>query len=255
MVNNLFMQYNSILYTIYAIDDFDQMKSQLLKELTSLIPCTFASVMTSVQSEKDTYLANPVCYPFEYLAVENRYLKLAESDHSQWITIEPVTTVVRITDLFSDKERENQIIYQECYVPYQLKYSVYASLAHKGMPLGLLSLYRKKEQGDFSNENLIVLKALVRHLSLRFYNEKEQCSPIKEAPKPDSGIIAYVSEYGLTRRELEVFLAITPNLTNEELAEKLHISIYTLKRHLQSLYQKTGVKKRFELLCLKSSIE
>lgn len=100
-----------------------------------------------------------------------------------------------------------------------------------------------------------MIKALVRHLSLRFYNEKEQNSPIKEASNPDSGIMEFASEYGLTRRELEVFLAITPNLSNEELAEKLHISIYTLKIHLQSIYQKTGVNKRFELLCLKSSIK
>ena len=40
---------------------------------------------------------------------------------------------------------------------------------------------------------------------------------------------------------------LTRNLTNEEIAGTLHISEYTVKRHIQNMLQKTGFKNRVDL--------
>ena len=63
-------------------------------------------------------------------------------------------------------------------------------------------------------------------------------------PNPDFGD---VTKYDLSNRELDVLRELTRNLTNEEIAETLHISEFTVKRHIQNMLQKTGFKNRVDL--------
>ena len=56
-----------------------------------------------------------------------------------------------------------------------------------------------------------------------------------------------VNRTNLTERELEVLRELTGSLTNEEIADKLHISVNTVKRHLQNIMEKTGYDSRLEL--------
>ena len=56
-----------------------------------------------------------------------------------------------------------------------------------------------------------------------------------------------ISRTDLTERELDVLRELTASLTNEEIAEKLHISANTVKRHLQNIMEKTGFESRLEL--------
>lgn len=51
----------------------------------------------------------------------------------------------------------------------------------------------------------------------------------------------------LTNRELDVLRELTGSLTNDEIAEKLHISVNTVKRHLQNIMEKTGFNSRLDL--------
>ncbi len=63
-------------------------------------------------------------------------------------------------------------------------------------------------------------------------------------PNPEFG---EVTKYDLSERELEVLRELTRNLTNEEIAEDLHISPHTVKRHIENLLAKTGYKSRVDL--------
>ena len=58
----------------------------------------------------------------------------------------------------------------------------------------------------------------------------------------------------LTDRELEVLRELTASLTNEEIAARLHISVNTVKRHLQNIMEKTGFENRLELAINAKSI-
>ena len=46
---------------------------------------------------------------------------------------------------------------------------------------------------------------------------------------------------------LELGKMMDASLTSEEIAEKLHISVNTVKRHLQNIMDKTGFESRLEL--------
>jgi len=53
--------------------------------------------------------------------------------------------------------------------------------------------------------------------------------------------------YGLTPREREVTRLLTRGATNEEIAQALWISRYTVKDHAKAVYAKLGVGSRAEL--------
>ena len=53
-------------------------------------------------------------------------------------------------------------------------------------------------------------------------------------------------ENQLTERELDVLLYLSQGLTNEEISKKLHISIHTVKAHLESIYYKLKVSNRVQ---------
>ena len=63
-------------------------------------------------------------------------------------------------------------------------------------------------------------------------------------PNPDFGD---AKKTDLSDRELDVLRGLTRNMTNEEIAEKLHISPHTVKRHIENMLVKTGYKNRIDL--------
>jgi len=53
--------------------------------------------------------------------------------------------------------------------------------------------------------------------------------------------------YGLTPREVEIVEAIAAGESNREIADRLGISLQTVKHHLTSIFDKTGSSTRLEL--------
>jgi len=51
----------------------------------------------------------------------------------------------------------------------------------------------------------------------------------------------------LSKREQEVALFVAKGMSNQEVADKMYVSLRTIKAHLSSIYEKTGVRNRLEL--------
>jgi DNA-binding CsgD family transcriptional regulator len=56
------------------------------------------------------------------------------------------------------------------------------------------------------------------------------------------------TETDLSPRELEVLLNIAEGMTNQQIADKLFVSLSTVKTHTANIYSKLGVKSRTQAL-------
>ena len=52
----------------------------------------------------------------------------------------------------------------------------------------------------------------------------------------------------LSDREIEVLRAVSTGLSNAEAARRLYLSPYTVKKHLENIYGKLGVRNRTEAI-------
>jgi DNA-binding NarL/FixJ family response regulator len=69
----------------------------------------------------------------------------------------------------------------------------------------------------------------------------------KTGSPPEEDLLA-----GLSRREKEVAGYVAQGMTNQTIAEKMFVSLRTIKAHLSSIYDKTGLRNRLELgVCLR----
>lgn len=60
-------------------------------------------------------------------------------------------------------------------------------------------------------------------------------------------ILGDTESNNISDRELEVLREVVAGATDAEIAEKLHISLRTVKQHIQSMRDKTGFRNRTEL--------
>lgn len=85
----------------------------------------------------------------------------------------------------------------------------------------------------YNNDDLVLPSKIAEKLSeiLRNTNsvENKKCSQ---------------SEFNFTKREKEIALMIVNGLTNKEIAERLYISIGTVKNYITNIYSKVGVNNR-----------
>jgi DNA-binding CsgD family transcriptional regulator len=76
----------------------------------------------------------------------------------------------------------------------------------------------------------------------------EQIAVIVEPAEPRALVPMILSAHGLTAREAEVARLILRGDTTGVIAETLHISRHTVQDHLKSVFDKTGVRSRRDLV-------
>lgn len=57
-----------------------------------------------------------------------------------------------------------------------------------------------------------------------------------------------LTKLGISRRELEVLQLMSEGLSNGEIAEKLFVSLHTIKSHSSKLFEKLDVKRRTQAI-------
>lgn len=245
--NDLFC-INNIIYQVYNVLDFREMRIIVLSLMSNLIQYTCASFLLADHTTSPNLLSDPICVPPSFVSMENDYLSIEDEDYSRWMLFNNKAMIVRDTDLLSEEDRIKTSRYQKCYLPYGLHYGVDLSIADNNQLLGTLSLYRSRGMGDFSSDEIFMLRIIGEHLNARFYKEFTKEGANEEY---DSLLFSFINEYALTSREAEVLRLIFHDLSNEEIIQKLCISPNTLKKHLQNLYKKLGASSRWELMSMK----
>lgn len=201
---------------------------------------------TSGQSHEKYELENISCrnIPEEYVKIWLGEMK--RSNTAKLIIYGARKTAYKVSDFLSEEKKKEANMYRFFYKPLDLFYSMGMCIVFDEEPIAMIQLYRKKEQKDFSDRDLFVLSQLQKHIAYRMYYETKKCD-VKYFYAEAYQEKIY-EKYGLTGKERQVFEHAVGNLSNEEIADKMNISIHTVKKHFHSIYTKMGVTNRIQLL-------
>ena len=73
---------------------------------------------------------------------------------------------------------------------------------------------------------------------------------VADGRTPRAITVDIVRKYGISDREQEVIALLNQGLGNREIAEKLFVSLATVKTHVHNVYEKTGARGRYALFRL-----
>ena len=230
---------NEIIGKIYTTSDYRQMRFTLLEMLDTLIPYSTGSFYLA-SKEKGHCLDDPVGRNIPQSELQRYLDEYEDKDYTRWFFTNGKSMVYRETDFFSDKVRQDNEFYKDIYIPAGIYFSAQISIAHEDAFMGIISLYRSKEEGDFTENEIFMLELLKDHLNNRAGLESE---------KPGSAPLGNLAErYKLTAREAEVMRLMHSGASNKTICEALVISPNTLKKHSMNIYKKFGVNRKWELV-------
>ena len=78
--------------------------------------------------------------------------------------------------------------------------------------------------------------------------EVDAVAVIIEEPSPAELAPVLMMAYGLTKQEQALTALVCRGHSTSEIADRLHISAHTVQDHLKSIFDKTGVSSRRELV-------
>ena len=128
---------NTIIYKVYTMEDFDEMRKELLEQLKLLVDFDSADFyLASVEDEKK--LDRPVMYNCD----SNLSEEYEELDYSRGIMLSGKSLIYRETDIISDESRVEMEYYKKVYKPNNWHYSLQVVIAKDHHFLGTITFYR-----------------------------------------------------------------------------------------------------------------
>lgn len=246
MDKNCFLIINDIIYELYNCSSIEELQKIFLRRLKMLIPYSYASILMADTTDPEIIrLTSPLCCPDSFQEAENEYLKQADEDHLLWILHSRESTLIRESDLIREESRLNTPLYLHCYRKYNIFDSLQYTIVYQQKLLGVLTLFRTKIDGEFSDEDMFYLRSLGMHLNavLHRITSDSDKSWFKSANVEELQI-----QYGLTGRETQILELIFHFQNNGEIVEKLDIKENTLQKHMQNIFRKMNASSKWDLL-------
>jgi DNA-binding CsgD family transcriptional regulator len=141
-------------------------------------------------------------------------------------------SATRLSDVISPR----RLVHSPIYAVWFRKYDLAAELE---IGIGTRARTRNfvldRADGDYSRRDRAVLELVRPHLA-RIHEQT--------ALRAQAGTTTLEDAHGLTTRETEILELVACGLTNAAIAERLWISPGTVKKHLDNIYTKLGVRTR-----------
>lgn len=188
---------------------------------------------------------DPVSRNMERAWLEKYYSSYVTLDYGSWIQEQPdIRPVYRDSDYLTDDVRRNSTLYREWLEPMGVDYGCSIIISHEGLDFGTVTLGRESGGGDFSDEELEILRVLERHLAQRMHQLAPNGFVFSKRRRSSEGLR---DSYQLTEREVEVCRLLCQGISIPSITEALCIAPSTVRRHIANIYRKVGVGSRYEL--------
>lgn len=236
--------FNDLVLSINVSSNTDDFRHQFLKKLNLLVSFESADFYLGDMTRKNM-LIQPIGINKKNESYRTYDKYFFQVDYVQQLLSLAKPLVFRESDILTDAEREKTEFYNDFLKPREMHFICSAIVANQHGLLGDVNLYRSKKNCDFSERDLFILKQLEPHVTNRLYQLKQSrgVPPLKE-----QGDVSYfATQYRLTDREAEIVHLILLGYNNQEIGDRLFLSINTVKKHVSNILEKTGAANRMQL--------
>lgn len=240
ITNSDWIVLNAITYKIQSISDPDEMRMALMTELGHLIDYDAASFyIVSVNDENE--LCSPLGINYSTEGMQDYVHKYKNIDYSKGLMSAGKNIAYRESKLIPEEVRINTEYYKKVYNVHGWHYSLHLNISYKEHFLGVLSFFRKKGRDDFLQEHEFILDMIKDHLAYRLEQDYIHRKSKKLA------LQQCIADYGLSKKEGQVLGLLIHDNSSDEIAESLNISVSTLRKHCNHIYNKLGISQRIQL--------
>jgi DNA-binding CsgD family transcriptional regulator len=240
---------NGIISSIHTTKNTTAMRMAFLQKLMNVIDYDFSDFNIGLMENSVTpLLVDPVVVSKFERGFEEEFIYQYEStyapmDYVKWLFLSSESIVYRESDLVNDDVRKKSPFYQQYLKVFDLVNISGIVIASGGQFVGAVTLYRREKNGDFTDDEMYILRQLLPHLQNKFDLEEEI---LKKNAKSLSYLLK--NQYLLTNREIEIIGYIYKGYKNDDIAAALGIAPNTVKKHVYNLFYKVDVKNRVQLV-------
>jgi DNA-binding CsgD family transcriptional regulator len=216
-----------------GIDARDALPWGLLHDLRALVPCDMLSV-SGQDTPRWEFFADQELPALPLSEVDGERFATAYRQHYWTSTCSyadrtgDVTSVLRNSDLISDREHRQTGMYVDYEHPLGVEHEIVLCLEAGGPQRTLRLLFSRGRGADFSDRDVAVLTLLRPHLREAWI----------AAERRRRGMLP------LTARQQEILRYVAAGYSNGQIARRLQVSDATVAKHLENIFARLQVTNR-----------
>lgn len=244
--NNQWERFQEFLLNLYQQNRLDGIQKMVMDYLELEIAHHCSMFDYGRAKDGEIIFFHPYSGNLDEAALKDYYKNYQYQDYMVWNFSQTEPFVYRNSDLMPDSMREKSPIYQRWMQPLRVYHGLGCTIVNRHF-YGSVTMFRTKEMGDFTWDELYLLKILnthlASHISMLYPNG------VRESDFANMDMDKHwLEKYHLTEREIEIVRQLQEGLTNQEIGSRLCISEVTVKKHMSHIFQKMQVKSRSQLL-------
>ena len=173
-----------------------------------------------------------------------------EGNYPAWseAIMEPESVVFRQSYIIEPQKWEKTRVYREVWKPQNIYWGLMISVVANDVPLAVIGFFRSKEEQDFTEREMYILRALKKPLEAILFRILR--STLQPSLEEKYDVAGFAEKYGLTKRETEIAQLIIKGKFDDAICAEPFIAQTTLNKHISNIYSKTGAHSRLELILM-----
>lgn len=231
------------IYRINTTSSVEKLQYETLSCLRSLTP-SYQGTFSMIKMEHGIARSSrPVIVGAPAHLIEKFTDNYDEDPYYDGLYLKTASYAFRDRDMIPEDVRESSPAWNEIYKPEGLTYALRALLSHDNAVIGEIALFNTKAESEFTNRDVRIANLMAPHIALKLASLLEEERWRTSTPCAQS----IIEQAGLTLREREVIEHVLDGDSEQQIVEKLYISLSTVKKHVYNAYRKLNVNNRVQL--------
>jgi DNA-binding CsgD family transcriptional regulator len=235
---NKWTEVNDFLLSVSSVDSIEELNSRILNEIPALIPFEKSGILIGFGNNYKPKIE-------ESINLEKSWNDLFNNYYNSFTVYPAFEKNVFLANHREIQKNAKSEFYNNFLIPLKIKYSIGFIISAEGNnPSHALVLNRTASEHMYTDDEMNIMKIIQPHIS-NYYRMLSLLGRFRKIPV----LISELEEDNslLSARESEVIHFLLQRLKPADIAKELKISILTVRKHIQNIYDKLNVMDRKQL--------